>query len=88
MIYQNSRFSIFEIWKFFIKFSELKYQVQYAQAANSGTIYTDQNNQEIELVECIQTKSERSDNDGFQQVFMTTNSGNNSAMVSFTKIDF
>lgn len=61
--------------------------VQYAQPSNSNTIYTDQNNQEIELVECIQTKSERSDNDGFQQVFMTNNSNNSNSMVGYNTRD-
>ena len=51
---------------------------QQYQNQNSTTIYTDQANQEIELVECIQTKSERVENEGFQQVFMTTNNSTTS----------
>ena len=62
---------------------------QQYQNQNSTTIYTDQANQEIELVECIQTKSERVENEGFQQVFMTTNNSTTSNnMVRTSEIYF
>lgn len=56
------------------------YQVQYA--TNGQAYVTEQSsNQEIELVECIQTKSERQDtNEQFQQVFMTANTNNSNSM--------